>query len=78
MLHCYPAGGVLHPSIVAIEAGDEQTGVCIMQMEVYAWIRAPVYHCLATPVGSMDTAGVLHDRLADMGAEALRQCIEMA
>ena len=60
-----------------IEAGDEQTGVCIMQMEA-SLDTGPVYKRLATPVGSMDTAGVLHDRLADMGAEALRQCMEMA
>jgi methionyl-tRNA formyltransferase len=60
-----------------IEAGDEQTGVCIMQMEV-SLDTGPVYKCLATPIGSMDTAGMLHDRLADMGARALKQCVDMA
>lgn len=60
-----------------IEAGDEQTGVCIMQMEI-SLDTGPVYKRLATPIGSMDTAGVLHDRLAAMGAQALKQCIEMA
>lgn len=60
-----------------IEAGDEQTGVCIMQMEL-SLDTGPVYKRLATPIGSMDTAGVLHDRLAAMGAQALKQCIEMA
>jgi methionyl-tRNA formyltransferase len=60
-----------------IEAGDEQTGVCIMQMEV-SLDTGPVYRRLATPIGSMDTAGVLHDRLAAMGARALKQCMEMA
>jgi len=61
----------------AIEAGDTQTGVCIMQMEV-SLDTGPVYHCLATPVGSQDTSGVLHDRLADMGAQALIHCVEKA
>jgi len=59
----------------AIEAGDEQTGVCIMQMEV-TLDTGPVYQCLSTPIGPMDTAGSLHDRLAGMGAQALRDCIE--
>ncbi len=61
----------------AIEAGDEQTGVCIMQMEL-TLDTGPVYHCLTTAIGPLDTGGVLHDRLAEMGAEALRDCIEMA
>lgn len=61
----------------AIEAGDEQTGVCIMQMEA-TLDTGPVYHCLATPIGPLDTSGILHDRLAAMGAEALLHCIEKA
>jgi methionyl-tRNA formyltransferase len=61
----------------AIEAGDDQTGVCIMQMEV-SLDTGPVYHCLTTPIGPRDTSGVLHDRLADMGANALMKCIAMA
>jgi methionyl-tRNA formyltransferase len=59
----------------AIEAGDEQTGVCIMQIEV-TLDTGPVYQCLTTPIGPMDTAGSLHDRLAGLGARALRECIE--
>ena len=61
----------------AIEAGDEQTGVCIMQIEL-TLDTGPVYHCLSTTIGSLDTAGVLHDRLAVMGARALKHCIELA
>jgi methionyl-tRNA formyltransferase len=60
----------------AIEAGDEQTGVGIMQMEV-SLDTGPVYHCLTTPVTPLDTAGNLHDRLAILGARALRECINM-
>jgi len=60
----------------AIEAGDEQTGVCIMQMEV-TLDTGPVYQCLTTSVGPQDTAASLHDRLADLGARALTDCIRM-
>jgi methionyl-tRNA formyltransferase len=60
----------------AIEAGDEKTGVCIMQMEL-TLDTGPVYHRLATPIGSLETCGDLHDRLADMGAHALKYCLEM-
>lgn len=60
----------------AIEAGDRKTGVCIMQMEP-TLDTGPVYHCLTTPVGLLDTAGVVHDRLADLGAQALNHCIDM-
>ena len=61
----------------AIEAGDEQTGVCIMQMET-TLDTGPVYHCLETAIGSQDTAGILHDRLSGLGAKALRHCLQLA
>lgn len=58
----------------AIEAGDRQTGVCIMQIEL-TLDTGPVYKCLTTPVEPLDTAGSLHDRLAVLGAQALEECI---
>ncbi len=61
----------------AIEAGDETTGVCIMRVEP-ALDTGPVFHQLATPIGPADTTGLLHDRLAGMGAKALKDCIDMA
>lgn len=61
----------------AVQAGDSETGVCIMQMEE-SLDTGPVYHCLSTPIGPRDTTGTLHDRLAGMGAEALMHCIELA
>lgn len=61
----------------AIEAGDDRTGVCIMQMEV-SLDTGPVYHCLSTRIGPLDTAGTLHDRLAGLGAQALQVCLDMA
>jgi len=60
----------------AVEAGDEQTGVCIMQMEE-TLDTGPVYQCLTTDIGPLDTAGSLHDSLAVLGAQALGDCIKM-
>ncbi len=60
----------------AIEAGDAQTGVCIMKIEV-TLDTGPVYQCITTDIESLDTAGSLHDRLAVLGARALRECIAM-
>ena len=59
----------------AIEAGDEQTGVCIMQIEV-TLDTGPVYQCASTPIQPQDTAGSVHDRLSVMGARSLRSCIK--
>ena len=61
----------------AIEAGDGQTGVCIMRMEV-TLDTGPVFHSLRIPIASDATAGSLHDELATMGAEALKQCLQQA
>lgn len=61
----------------AIEAGDTQTGVCIMRMEE-TLDTGPVYYRLSTDIGPQDTGGSLHDRLAVMGAEALRYCLRAA
>ena len=61
----------------AIEAGDEQTGVCIMQMEA-TLDTGPVYQRIVTAIGSQDTSASVHDRLAALGARALIQCIDMA
>ena len=60
----------------AIEAGDDQTGVCIMQIEL-TLDTGPVYKCLTTAIEPSDTAGSLHDRLAVLGARALRDCIKL-
>ncbi|HUM68807.1 MAG TPA: methionyl-tRNA formyltransferase, partial [Chloroflexota bacterium] len=56
----------------ALLAGDEQTGVCLMCMDV-GLDTGPVYACEATPIGVEDTAVSLHDRLANLGAALLRQ-----
>lgn len=54
----------------AILAGDAETGVCLMQMDV-GLDTGPVYVCRSTPITPEDTAATLHDRLAQMGAALL-------
>lgn len=51
----------------AIEAGDHETGVCIMQMEA-GLDTGPVWRRAVTPIEEADTAASLHDRLALLGA----------
>jgi methionyl-tRNA formyltransferase len=55
----------------AIEAGDHETGVCLMQM-ARGLDTGPVLLRLTTPIAESDTGGSLHDRLAELGAQALR------
>jgi len=59
----------------AIEAGDSETGVCIMQMDE-GLDTGPVLHRVALPIGENETGGSLHDKLAEVGADALLSCIE--
>ena len=54
----------------AIEAGDTETGVCLMQMEA-GLDTGPVMLSQQTPIGAEETGGQLHDRLAEMGAQVL-------
>lgn len=54
----------------AIEAGDTETGVCIMQMEK-GLDTGPVFRCVKTPISSDMTTGDLHDILAISGGQAL-------
>ncbi|MBY8964526.1 methionyl-tRNA formyltransferase [Algiphilus sp. NNCM1] len=51
----------------AIEAGDAETGVCIMQMEA-GLDTGPIWRRAATPISESDTAATVHDRLAELGA----------
>ena len=55
----------------AIEAGDTETGVCLMQMEA-GLDTGPVLLKLATPIAADETGGSLHDRLAQLGAQVLK------
>jgi len=54
----------------AIEAGDAGTGVCLMQMEA-GLDTGPVLLEQRTQIGTNETGGQLHDRLAELGAQVL-------
>jgi methionyl-tRNA formyltransferase len=54
----------------AILAGDRETGISIMQMEA-GLDTGPVLLRRSLPIGSEDDAGSLHDKLAQLGAEAI-------
>lgn len=51
----------------AIEAGDPETGVQVMAMEV-GLDTGGIYATARTPISPDDTTGTLHDRLASLGA----------
>jgi methionyl-tRNA formyltransferase len=54
----------------AIQANDARTGVCLMQMEK-GLDTGPVLLSQALDIGSEETGGQLHDRLAALGAQVL-------
>ena len=54
----------------AIEAGDAETGVCLMQMEK-GLDTGPVLLSQSVAIGEQETGGQLHDRLAELGAQVL-------
>jgi methionyl-tRNA formyltransferase len=58
----------------AIMAGDAKTGVCIMQMEA-GLDTGPVLLRDETAIGTEETTGALHDRLAQMGATLIIQAL---
>ena len=58
----------------AILAGDVESGVTIMQMEA-GLDTGPMLHKLKCPIHADDTGGVLHDRLARLGAKALLEVL---
>ncbi|MCS4278216.1 methionyl-tRNA formyltransferase [Stenotrophomonas rhizophila] len=54
----------------AIQAGDTETGVCLMQMEA-GLDTGPVLLKQHIAIGANDTGGQLHDRLAALGEQVL-------
>ncbi|WP_313462230.1 methionyl-tRNA formyltransferase [Stenotrophomonas sp.] len=54
----------------AIQAGDAETGVCLMQMEA-GLDTGPVLLRQHTPIQPAELGGQLHDRLAELGAQVL-------
>lgn len=59
----------------AILAGDEETGVQVMQMEAGLDTGA-VFATWSTPVGAETTAGALHDALSEKGARLMVDALE--
>ncbi len=54
----------------AIEAGDLETGITIMQMEA-GLDTGPMLSKLALAIAPEETTGQLHDRLAELGAQMI-------
>jgi methionyl-tRNA formyltransferase len=58
----------------AIDEGDAETGITVMHV-VPKLDAGDIIHALATPIGADETGGSLHDRMADLAAEALAQAL---
>ena len=58
----------------AIEAGDSESGVTVMQMEA-GLDTGPMLLKVHTPIAAEDTGGSLHDRLAALGPQAVVEAI---
>ena len=58
----------------ALLAGDQETGVCIMQLEA-GLDTGPVLLRAACPIGAADSAAMLHDRLAESGARLIVEAL---
>src|SRR5690606_192517 len=59
----------------AIEAGDSESGVTVMQMEA-GLDTGPMLLKVHTPISTEDTGGTLHDRLAELGSQAVVQAVD--
>jgi methionyl-tRNA formyltransferase len=61
----------------AIEAGDSETGVTIMQMDA-GLDTGDMLLAERVPIGAADTTGSLHDTLAALGSRMIVQALELA
>ncbi len=59
----------------AIEAGDGETGITIMQMDS-GLDTGDMLHKVTCPIGETETAGQLHDRLLELGGPALHDVLQ--
>ena len=59
----------------AVEAGDAESGVTVMQMEA-GLDTGPMLLKVTTPISAEDTGGTLHDRLAELGARAIVEAVD--
>ncbi|MEM1039866.1 MAG: methionyl-tRNA formyltransferase [Pseudomonadota bacterium] len=60
----------------AIMAGDDETGMMIMKMDV-GLDTGPVALTARTPIDDSTTAGMLHDTLSEIGAELMVEAMAM-
>lgn len=58
----------------AVEAGDAESGVTVMQMEA-GLDTGPMLLKVSTPIAADDTGGSLHDRLAELGSRAVVEAV---
>lgn len=63
------------PIQAAILAGDSQTGVCIIKMEA-GLDTGPVLLRRAISIDPRDTAGTLHDKLAELSADCFAEALD--
>ncbi|MFI4926879.1 MAG: methionyl-tRNA formyltransferase [Burkholderiales bacterium] len=61
----------------AIEAGDAETGVTIMQMDA-GLDTGDMLLAARMPIAADDTTGTLHDKLAALGARLIVEALELA
>ena len=59
----------------AIEAGDDQTGITIMQMDA-GLDTGPMLLWQAVPIGIDDRTATLHDKLASLGGRLIEQALQ--
>lgn len=59
----------------AVQAGDGESGVTVMQMEA-GLDTGPMLLKVSTPIAPSDTGGSLHDRLAVLGSQAVIQAVD--
>ncbi len=60
----------------AILAGDKETGVTIMQMDA-GLDTGPILLQRSCPIDATDTSGMLHDKLAVLGASSLLETLDL-
>jgi methionyl-tRNA formyltransferase len=61
----------------AIEAGDTETGITIMQMDA-GLDTGPMLLAERLPIGARETSATLHDKLASLGGRLIVEALEAA
>ncbi len=64
------------PITAAILAGDEETGVCAIMMDE-GMDTGDILMCETIPIRDRDTAGSLHDRMLEPGAELIVKTLRL-